>query len=146
MTSLLPAKGTSRSAVQANITVALTFPFMILTGVFFGSYKNDEIVHVIWITAWLLTIQYFMMANSDWRARYRDYYLASYLIRALEFGLRYREALAETGLAIMTGFAMALPRAFSGLRSGTLWSTKGLLAPGTLKRKCARAQNAAVTT
>lgn len=43
-------------------------------------------------------MQYFMMANWDWRARYRDYYSASYLIRALEFGLRYHEALADDRL------------------------------------------------
>ena len=100
--------------LTGSITVALNFPIMILVGVFLGSYKSNEIVYAIWITVWLLTIQYFMMANSDWRARYRDYYLASYLIRALEFGLRYREALADDRLRyndrLRDGFAESIQR------------------------------------
>jgi hypothetical protein len=66
---------------------------------YFVSYKlyHDLISPACWVGV-ILFLESFFLRYFDWRKEYRDSYVGSYLIRALEFGLMYESAQTDERL------------------------------------------------
>ena len=81
--------------------IPLSFLDQLLSSKYFFSHAATVILAIIAGGA----LEYFILEYFDWRAEYRDSYIANFLIRTLEFGLRYQSALTDErlrdGLATM---------------------------------------------
>ncbi len=90
-----------RISVRLALMLLSLLPLLSMVHHFFGAHIADEGL----LIGIIVSFQLYIMGYFDWRSEYRDSYIANFLIRSLEFGLRYQSTLTDErlrdGLALM---------------------------------------------
>ena len=92
------------STKLAVMWVAL-IPLLFIVHLFLRAYVPPRTITAgLWI-AIVVILELYILGYFDWRSEHRDSYIANFLIRSLEFGLRYQSTLTDErlrdGLALM---------------------------------------------
>jgi hypothetical protein len=94
-----------RISARLLVTWLALIPLSSLAQVLLSGHVSSRVVTDVWGAIALLAVEAFILEYFDWRAEYRDSYMANFLIRTLEFGLRYQSTLTDErfrdGLATM---------------------------------------------
>jgi hypothetical protein len=94
-----------RISVRLALMWLALIPLLFIAHLFLRAYVASHTITAGWWIATTLILELYILDYFDWRSEYRDSYIANFLIRSLEFGLRYQSTLTDErlrdGLALM---------------------------------------------
>jgi hypothetical protein len=94
-----------RISVRLALMWSSLLPLLFIVHIFFRAYLAPRTITAGLLIAIIVIVELYIISYFDWRSEYRDSYIANFLIRSLEFGLRYQYTLTDErlrdGLALM---------------------------------------------
>jgi hypothetical protein len=97
-----------RISVRLIVMWCSLLPLLFIIHLLFRTHLTAGAVSAgLWIAV-IVTIEIYILSYFDWRSEYRESYIANFLIRSLEFGLRYQSTLTDERLR--DGFALMIQR------------------------------------
>ena len=97
-----------RISVRLTLIWLSLIPLLFIVHRFLKTYVAPHTVTDGLWAAIIVTVVLYIASYFDWRKEYRDSYIADFLIRSLEFGLRYQSSLTDERLR--DGFATMIQR------------------------------------